>query len=352
MNKKLIIIGSILLIFGLIFSSLVLLLGDGFEGLEEDLISKTYEINGEFDELDLELEEADFNLYLSTDGTNKALCLEKENISFNVEVVNNTLKIKENNKKVIEFINISNPEISLFLTKNTFNKLNLNYDTGDIDIPDAFTFNNVIIKGHTGDINFMGKVNDNLDIELSTGNISVYKTILFNTKLVCSTGNINVNETLINGNLTTKVSTGKTEIIDTNINGVLSMKASTGKTIIEGCEIGGNVNVTASTGDFTITNSKSNSLTLKLTTGDAKLINYIAANDVKIETTTGKVSFQMIDGKNFDILTDTGDIEGDILTEKVFDVKSDTGSQRYPSTYSGGIFKVRTDTGEIDISLS
>lgn len=352
MTKKLIIIGVILLLVGFSVAVAALLILKDLGELGNDLISKTYEINNDFNNIDLELEEADLNIYLSNDGINKAVCLEKEKITFSVSVVDNTLKIEENNEKFIEIMNFSNPEINLFLVKDTFEFLNIEYDTGDIDIPNHFTFENVAIEGDTGDTIFSAKVNNDLDIEVSTGDISIYQSYLKNVKLEASTGDINVIESNINGNLKTELSTGKTYIKDNTILGNLSLTSDTGKKIVETCEIKGNINVIGDTGGIQISDSNSNNLTVQLSTGDCKLVNYIAFNDIKIKTSTGKVSFDLTDGKNFDIVTSTGDIVGNILSEKIFDIDSDTGDEKHPSTYSGGIFKARSSTGDIKISYS
>lgn len=329
-SRKLIIIASLLIVVGLLLSILTIALNQfNFEDLDDSLISKTYDINEEFDSIDAELNVSEFNIYLSNDGTNKALCLEKEKITFTVNVENNTLIIKENNTEKIS-IGFNKTEVSLFLNKNTYNSLNIKTDTGDIDLSDAFTFKNIIIDGDTCDISVMSKVDENLNIVVTTGDVSLYR---LNTK-----------------NLTIETSTGKIDIIESFINNNANLKASTGKITLESNTINNDLSIKLSTGDANIKYTTCNSANIKTSTGDCNLENFIASGDIIINTDTGDIELDGADAVNFYITTDTGDIEGTILSDKIFNISTNTGKKNVPETYKGGIFKVTTDTGDIIIS--
>ena len=54
---------------------------------------------------------------------------------------------------------------------------------------------------------------------------------------------------------------------------------------------------------------------------------------------------------NIYVETDTGDVRGTILTSKIFFAKSDTGDEDVPETTTGGICRIKTDTGDIKIRI-
>jgi hypothetical protein len=49
--------------------------------------------------------------------------------------------------------------------------------------------------------------------------------------------------------------------------------------------------------------------------------------------------------------TDTGDVSGFLLSDKIFIAESDTGRISVPKTFTGGKCEVKTDTGNIKITV-
>ena len=85
-------------------------------------------------------------------------------------------------------------------------------------------------------------------------------------------------------------------------------------------------------------------------TGDVTLTSTLAGA-FDIETSTGDVKLNLSDAEEIDIETDTGRVEGSLLTEKVFITESSSGSIKVPHTTSGGTCKIRTSTGNINITI-
>ena len=329
MSKKLIITSVILLVVGFTIS-LIVLFSENFEFSDmSHAESKTYEINGEFENIRCDLDVADLNIYLANDDKNTALCIEDHRSTFTVEVVDNTLIVKEIfENKIFNFSSYA--EVSLFLNKDTFTSLIVTGSTGDIEVSDVFKFKDASIDISTGDISFMALVEGDLKINLSTGDTSIYKAKMKNLSIECSTGQIKVQECEILNNCKLKFSTGRSDLDNTII--------------------GNDLTINGTTGDFNSNDSKVNNANIKLSTGDCTLTNFVASNTLTIETSTGDVKFDGSDAKNINVNTDTGSVKGTILTEKIFDVKTDTGDISHPKTYTGGICKIKTDTGDVKIS--
>ena len=70
-----------------------------------------------------------------------------------------------------------------------------------------------------------------------------------------------------------------------------------------------------------------------------------------LASSTGDVDLIDSDSDTFDIETSTGHVKGTILTTKIFDAKSDTGKVDVPLSGTGGLCKIRTSTGSIEIKI-
>ena len=72
---------------------------------------------------------------------------------------------------------------------------------------------------------------------------------------------------------------------------------------------------------------------------------------MNIDTDTGDVKLDACDANSIDIETDTGDVMGYLLTPKIFDTDTGTGDIRVEQSTSGGLCKIRTSTGDIEITI-
>jgi len=187
----------------------------------------------------------------------------------------------------------------------------------------------------------------NSELENGLGDIQIRKIDLLNIK--GKTGDIEVDEGFTFNNVEVNNSTGDIEF-KANVNGNLNIKNSTGDIEIENNNIGGNVNVITSTGDIDLTNLKCNKLDIKVSTGDTKLINVLVTEDFNMIGSTGSVKFDGFDANNIFVTVDTGDVKGTILTSKIFIARSKTGSVNVPETLTGGVCKIIASTGSIKIS--
>ena len=291
----------------LLFIALVLILVGGglfvygyvkgdFEIVQATYLENTYEVEDSFSNIDIDVNISDVKfVYDNTLEKCKVLAKEYENTKHKTEVKDNTLSISFVDERQFFkkwFFNFRGIEITVYLNKNTFDKLVLVNNTGDVDIPSDFTFTNATIGLDTGDVNFYASVTDVLKIETDTGDIKAENSNLKAMTVATDTGRL----TLKNFNATEDI----------------SIKSSTGKINLENVVAGGLLNIKASTGDISLSN---------------------------------------VDGNQIKIKTSTGDVKGNVKTAKTFDCDSDTGKVRVPST-SGNLCKIETDTGDIIITVN
>ena len=255
--------------------------------------TKTYELNEKFTDVVIDSSISDIKFISSEDNTCKVVCDEIEKVKHDVYVSDNKLTININDeRKWYDYINIVSisPKITIYLPNNNLESFNLYGKTGDVYIE------NLSIKA--------------LNISITTGDIMLQNIKSDDLFIKGSTGDINMNNVIITNTIAIEIETGDIELDDTLCN----------------------------------------KLDIKTNTGDTKLTNVLVSNDFTLDSITGDLLLDGFDALNMDIKINTGDINGTILTSKIFDVETRTGRVRVPESSYGGKCKIRTGTGDINLS--
>lgn len=257
--------------------------------------TNTYEVNGKFDKISIDSDITDIVFAQSDDESCKVVCFEAERMKHSVSCTNNTLKIcMTDERKWYDYICVSfaSPTMTVYLPQSEYTSLLIDTDTGDIDIPESFSFNELEIETDTGNVNCIANVSDIIKIESDTGNIGI------------------------------------------------SSAAS-------GCDI----DIKTDTGSIKLTDSTCTDFTAESDTGDISLVNVAAVNRICVESDTGNIKLKNSDAAALSLETDTGDVTGTLLSEKIFIAKSHTGNVNVPKTQTGGKCEIITDTGDIKIDI-
>ncbi len=291
---KIIIASTLVLIGGVIFCIAMNSLNWDFKNLSTSKFeTNIYQVTDNFNSILIDVDTDDITFVLASDGKCKIECFEQEKIKHSVLVSDNVLKIESNDeRKFFDYfgINFNSPKLTVYLAKNSYDALNIKASTGDIVIPSDFEFKTIDISNSTGDVTVNATVSD-IKIKLSTGDIKVEN----------ATAN--------------------------------------------------SIDIITSTGDVKVSNVTANSVKIKVSTGDVTLSSVIASNNFNIKTSTGDVKFNDSDAYEIHVETDTGDVTGTLLSSKIFSAHTDTGRKNVPQTTIGGICEIKTDTGDIIISI-
>lgn len=311
----LVIAALLVLLGGILFTGVMTTLNWDFTKLATvKYETNTYEINESFSNLSLKTDTADILFAVSDNGKCKVECYEAEKAKHIVAVEEDTLAIKvADNRAWYDHVGIgfATPRVTVYLPKAEYNKLCIDEETGNVEIPKDFIFKDVDISLSTGDVDFCAVVSGLIKIKTSTGKIRVENTFAGALDLTASTGEIRVSDVICTGDANIEVSTGKTNV--TNL---------------------------------TCNNLKSNA-----NTGTISLINALAARAFFITTSTGDVKFDGSDATEIFVVTDTGKVRGSLLTDKIFVTETDTGKVVVPKTSTGGKCEIKTNTGDIDITI-
>lgn len=164
----------------------------------------------------------------------------------------------------------------------------------------------------------------------------------------CSTGDVIVANDFSFNEVDITVSTGDVKL---NANSSeVKITSSTGRISVKDINAN-NLTLSASTGDIDLKGVNCTNLTISLSTGELEMRNVIATEKFNIKTTTGDVDFESCDASEIYIKTTTGDVEGSLLSGKTFTVNTTTGKKRVPSSTSGGKCEITTSTGDVEIMI-
>lgn len=273
-----------------------------------------YEIDENYKNISIVTDTADIVFMPSQNSKSSIVCREQKNVKHSVTVKDDTLVISVvDTRKWYEYIgiNIGTPKITVYLPNAEYEKLFIKESTGDVAIPNNFSFESMDISTSTGDVKNDASASESIKIKTGTGNIRVENISAEALDLSVSTGEITVCDVTCQGDVKIHVSTGKTKLTDV------------------ACK----------------------NLTSSGNTGDISLKNVIATEKFSLERSTGDVKFDGCDAAEISVKTDTGDVTGTLLSEKVFLAETDTGRVEVPKTATGGRCEITTDTGDIRIKI-
>lgn len=317
-NLWLLIGGGLILFGGIIFVITMSFLDWDFKKLSTvEYETNEYEINEGFKNILIDTNTTDIILLPSEDEKAKVVAYEEEKINHIAKVEDGTLKIERNDTRKwhekLQPFNFDSSKLTVYLPKASYESLKIDSSTGDIKIPQNFTFRNIEIDTSTSDVNCSASSSGLLKIKVSTGDICV----------------------------------------DGAFYAEMNIKASTGDIKLLGTACIGKISLEVSTGDISASTITCNEFTATGSNGDITLGNVIATSKMQIKTGTGDISLDRCDSYDINLKATTGDIEGSLLTDKIFDADASTGDVSVPANVKdAGKCTIRTTTGDINIKIS
>ena len=279
-----------------------------------EMETNTYDVSGRFDSIRIDGDTEDISFIPAEDGKCKVVCVEEKGKPHRVNVENKTLTVSTPKERRLNWhfgLSVEESTIKVYLPENEYEKLEINSDTGDLEIPADFTFDSVNAVIDTGDINCFASANEMISIKTDTGDISVSDVAASDMELTTDTGDMK----------------------------------------ISGTELTGSMRISCGSGDAKISGVSCTDFTGVSDTGDIKMTGVIASGKFNLRADTGDIVFDGCDADEITVETDTGDITGNLLSDKIFFTKTDTGSVDVPKSTTGGKCDLTTDTGDIRLSV-
>lgn len=336
--KKIIVLITValcLIVAGAALAGAALVAADfSFSGLaSEKLEEVSYIVDGDFSHIMIATDSHDVTLAPSTDSVCRIVGTESDGFKIDAEIEDSTLVVKlKDDRKWYDHIGIFTAEtyITLYLPESVYSSLTVATLTGDVLIPENFTFDGAAIAASTADISVFSAIKGELALACSTGDITVSGVNPTKLDASVSTGDIHIENVTTEGKITLECSSGDVELHGVEAGEIVS-KGTTSDLLLKNVIVENEINIKRSTGDVTLTSTLSGSLV--------------------IETSSGDVELNLSDAESIDIKTSTGKVDAILLSDKIFKCSSSSGSIRIPDTHSGGVCKVTTSTGNIHITI-
>ncbi len=316
LSKKTVRIALWLCLVGLLIT-LVSFLAVGFDMTKLSTVTfetNTKEVNEDFSDIAIETKTADIRFVLWEEDNCKVVCYEEERMKHTATVQNGTLMISvTDTRKWYDHIGMSfgDAELTVYLPRKQYEALEIQGDTGAVEVPEVFGFETATVETDTGDVDWQASVAGNLTIETDTGAVNV----------------------------------------DTDILEKLEVKTSTGDVFVDSVRNAFTISVETNTGAIRLNNIRCRIFTVKSDTGEIRIKDTVAGFNGTVVSQTGGVTLEGSDAvESLYIKTDTGDVTGTLLSGKLFQTETDTGNVSVPAT-NGYPCVIITDTGDINIEV-
>lgn len=337
MTKKVgfwLILGAILVISGILgFTVLMGSLGWDFAKLgNSDYETNTHEVDADFINIRIDVDTANVAFLPSEDGKCKVVCHEDPDERHLVSVEGDTLSIASPKgvKVHINWLNFDQQKITVYLPKSEYTSLSVETDTGYVDISADFLFEKIDVDVDTGNVNIWSSAKSHINVESNTGRVLLNSLSAASIMVNCDTGDVSVSD----------ISAG-----------YVVLETETGKISVSKLDCSGDLKIGVDTGDSSVNYTSCKNFYSNGDTGDIDIHGFIASEKITIERDTGDVRFSGMDAAEIYIDTDTGRIAGSLLSGKMFTANTNTGRIRIPDDTEGGICKLTTNTGDIEVTV-
>lgn len=315
-------------------------------------ITDTYESEESVKEIEANLSLGDITVEHAEDGKITVEAVGYDNLSFDISVKDGILNIVERDqrpwwKKIFNIGLVL--DVNVKLPADSYDRLNIDNDVGDVKVKGGLTFGSVHIESDTSKINMMASVSAKTEIFSDTGSIFIDSPILGDTRVGNDTGTISL-KACEAGNLDLSTDTGSV-YVKAGTAGDVKVEVDTGSVRIENTECR-DVNVEGDTGSVIMSNVSASSLDVQTATGGIKVTESIFGGEARFKSSTGSVSFTCSDASSIHAETSTGGIYMSLLSEKSFDADSSTGSVSVPNNNSGAKCYLRSSTGSIKVEYA
>ncbi len=315
-KKNAIIIAGIMIVAGLVISvGAMAVRGFDFTTINTvSFVTNTYTIDEEFSNISINGDECDVRLLPSEDESCKVVCYENDKVYHSVEVKDDTLTIeRHDNRKWYEYIGVywRNMEIKVYLPEKEYTSLYAKNQSGDIVIPENFSFDSADVQSTSGGINFTASVKGELSTKTTSGELYVGKTTPSK----------------------------------------LNAQSKSGELAIEDVTVQETITFNATSGDVELSGIKCKSITGGTTSGGVDFSDVITSENISIECSSGDVELYKCDADSLWLQTKSGNVSGTFLTEKIFLTDTSSGDIDVPHSASGGKCEITTTSGDIECDI-
>ena len=267
---------ALLLIGSMLFVGVMTVLKWNFRKLSADQYeTNTHTVTEKISHVSVNVKTADVVLAPSADNTVSVVCHERAEIKHAVAVEGDTLVVQasEELKWYRDLgIHIDKEKITVYLPAGAYGELKIHATTGDVTVPNDFSFASVDVKVTTGDIVFSADVAGDLTAKVTTGDMKLSAVTCRNLMATATTGDVKL-----------------CQVIATE---AFTIKCTTGNVAFDACDAA-SLSVKTTTGNITGTLLTPKVFDAHATTGRVKVPQTTEGGHCKLRTTTGHIKISV-----------------------------------------------------------
>ncbi|SCW35346.1 Putative adhesin [Ruminococcaceae bacterium YRB3002] len=178
----------------------------------------------------------------------------------------------------------------IYLPEDSFGKLNITNISGDVKIPENYSF-------------------DDVTIETTSGDVWSYCVATGNTNIASVSGELDIRNIKASG---------------------LKVDTTSGNVTMNGCKVSDKIDIDTISGEVSLTD--------------------VESGHTKIETISGDIRLRTLVTDTADITTTSGDVTGTIAGVHEYDVDTTSGDVELPSSIKGEpLIKIDTVSGDVEL---
>lgn len=258
-------------------------------------VTNTYTVHDTFTNISIKDAECDVRLVLTEGGTCTVECRESDKIYNTVAVENGTLTVRRvDSRRWYEHIGVywwGKMEVTVYLPQAEYNSLSAVSVSGNVEIPEGFSFQKAEARSTSGSVRFAAAVEGDLYVKTVSGSVRV--------------------------------------------------EGAAPKTLT----------VQSTSGRLTLTDVTCQSMEAESTSGSIVFSDTLASGHMRIKSVSGAVELRRCDADTLWIKTTSGRVWGTLLTEKIFITNTTSGRVNVPQSASGGKCEVKTTSGSIEFKI-
>ncbi len=276
----------------------------------------SYSIEEDFDSIHIDCMESDIRFVKSDSDECIIECVQDENVSHQAEVKDGTLNIsrideRESWEYFVIMFHFEETGVTVHLPEDEYEKLWVKTLSGDVTVPEYFTFSDAEIHCTSGDVVFLAEVSGNITAESVSGDIALMNPDAENISVKSTSGDAEVS----------------------------SVKAKD-KLIIE-----------TVSGDIDVIDAEAGNISASCSSGDAEFSDVVADGKFSAESVSGDVELNRCDAGSFWIKSTSGDVSGVLLSEKMFSVHTTSGNVNVPDDSGTEKCEITTTSGDVKIRI-
>lgn len=302
-------------------------------------IKRVYDVEQDYSVIDIRSIKQNLNVVKSDDERTHYVSFEKDELTYNVKVENDTLIIEPVYSADLLDLDLSFAPApnELQLPKKEYEKFQAKTGDSNLIVADPFVFRETNILCASGNVYLYDTQSEEVIVNNTSGNVTAERVKFGQTDIDVGSGIVTLNSTEITGDLIVSVMSG-------NIFGEGNhwKNASLGS-------VSGNVCL----GSEEFDENTGGDLTLGSESGNIELTRIIVGGNLIVRAKSGGIRLERSDAVNMELSAGSGNIKGTLLTPKMYEATAGFGNVNVPpDDRTGGICIAKTESGNINLSYA